>query len=56
MPNACIEVDLTFVDEDGELRPGAIEALSQLRASPCELILGSAAGAEYLQFSSSLLD
>ncbi len=56
MPNVCIDVDLTFVDEDGELLPGAIEALTQLRAFPCELTLGSAAGPEYLQFSSSLLD
>ena len=45
--NVCIDVDLTLVDEEGELLPGAVEALTKLRAAPCELTLWSAAGAEY---------
>ena len=47
MLNVCIDVDLTLIDEDGELLPGAIEALNKLRAVPCELTLWSACGAEY---------
>jgi phosphoglycolate phosphatase-like HAD superfamily hydrolase len=47
MLNVCIDVDLTLVDEEGELLPGAVEALTMLREVPCELTLWSAAGAEY---------
>ncbi len=47
MLNVCIDVDLTLIDEHGELLPGAIEALEKLRKAPCELTLWSAAGAEY---------
>jgi phosphoglycolate phosphatase-like HAD superfamily hydrolase len=47
MLNVCIDVDLTLIDERGELLPGAIEALEKLRKAPCELTLWSAAGAEY---------
>ena len=47
MLNVCIDVDLTLVDDEGELLPGAIEALTKLRDVPCELTLWSAAGAEY---------
>ena len=47
MLNVCIDVDLTLIDEEGELLPGAIEALTKLREVPCELTLWSAAGAEY---------
>jgi len=47
MLNVCIDVDLTLIDEQGELLPGAIEALTKLREVPCELTLWSAAGAEY---------
>ncbi len=47
MLNVCIDVDLTLIDEEGELLPGAIEALAKLRETPCELTLWSAAGAEY---------
>lgn len=47
MLNVCIDVDLTLIDEHGELLPGAIEALAKLREVPCELTLWSAAGAEY---------
>lgn len=47
MLNVCIDVDLTLIDEEGELLPGAIEALTKLRDVPCELTLWSAAGAEY---------
>lgn len=47
MLNVCIDVDLTLIDEEGELLPGAIEALTKLREVPCELTLWSACGAEY---------
>lgn len=47
MLNVCIDVDLTLLDEEGELLPGTIEALTKLREVPCELTLWSAAGAEY---------
>ena len=47
MLNVCIDVDLTLIDEQGELLPGAIEALTKLREVPCELTLWSAAGAGY---------
>ena len=47
MLNVCIDVDLTLIDEQGELLPGAIEALEKIRKAPCELTLWSAAGAEY---------
>ena len=45
--NVCIDVDLTLIDEEGELLPGAIEALTKLRELSCELTLWSACGAEY---------
>ena len=41
------DVDLTLIDELGELLPGTIEAPTKLREVPCELTLWSAAGAEY---------
>ena len=47
MLNVCIDVDLTLIDEEGELLPGVLEALEKLRKAPCELTLWSAAGAEY---------
>ena len=47
MLNVCIDVDLTLIDEEGELLPGVIEALTKLREFPCELTLWSAAGTEY---------
>lgn len=47
MLNVCIDVDLTLVDEDGELLPGALEALTRLQDFPCRMTLWSAAGAEY---------
>ena len=47
MLNVCIDVDLTLIDEEGELLPGAIETLEKLRKAPCELTLWSAAGAGY---------
>jgi phosphoglycolate phosphatase-like HAD superfamily hydrolase len=47
MLNVCIDVDLTLIDEEGDLLPGAIEALTKLREFPCELTLWSAAGAGY---------
>ena len=47
MLNVCIDVDLTLIDEEGELLPGVLEALTKFRKAPCELTLWSAAGAEY---------
>ena len=45
--NVCIDVDLTVVDEKGELLSGVSEALVRLRQANCRLTLWSAAGAEY---------
>ncbi len=35
MLNVCIDVDLTLIDEQGELLPGALDALEKLRQAPC---------------------
>lgn len=43
----CIDVDLTVVDQDGNLLPGVIENLKSLKGRGCELILWSYGGGEY---------
>lgn len=43
----CIDVDLTVVDQDGELLPGVVENLQRLKAKGCELILWSYGGGDY---------
>lgn len=45
----CIDVDLTVVDEDGNLLPGVIENLKSLKGRGCELILWSYGGGEYAE-------
>jgi len=49
MKNASIfvDVDLTLVDSNKNLLPGAVEALAKLRDKGCHLILWSTNGAEY---------
>ena len=47
MLNVCIDVDLTLIDENGDLLPGAVESIQSFRDFPCRLTLWSAAGAEY---------
>lgn len=45
--NVFIDVDLTLVDANGKLLPGAREALISLRAKGCHLFLWSTNGADY---------
>jgi phosphoglycolate phosphatase-like HAD superfamily hydrolase len=45
--NVFIEVDLTLVDANCKLLPGAREGLSQLKHKGCHLFLWSTCGAEY---------
>lgn len=45
----CIDVDLTVVDQDGKLFPGAIETLRGLKNRGYELILWSYGGGEYAE-------
>lgn len=45
--NVFVDVDLTLVDANGKLLPGAREALTQLRAKGCHLFLWSTNGADY---------
>jgi hypothetical protein len=45
--NVFIDVDLTLVDANGKLLPGANEALGKLRAKGCHLFLWSTNGADY---------
>lgn len=45
--NVFVDVDLTLVDENGRLLPGAREALQRLQAEGCHLFLWSTCGAEY---------
>jgi hypothetical protein len=47
MLNVCIDVDLTLIDKDGQLLPGAKEGIAKLREAGCSLTLWSLAGAEY---------
>jgi ribonucleotide monophosphatase NagD (HAD superfamily) len=45
--NIFVDVDLTLVDANQKLLPGATEALAKLRAKGCHLFLWSTNGAEY---------
>ena len=45
--NVSIDVDLTLIDKDGQLLPGAVEAIEKLLAADCKITLWSLAGAEY---------
>jgi phosphoglycolate phosphatase-like HAD superfamily hydrolase len=42
-----VDVDLTLVDANGRMLPGASEALNKLQAKGCHLFLWSTNGAEY---------
>ncbi len=45
--NVFVDVDLTLVDMNQRLLPGAKESLEKLKASGCHLFLWSTGGAEY---------
>lgn len=45
--NVFIDVDLTLIDLNGALLPGAPEALGRLKQKGCHLFLWSTAGAVY---------
>ena len=45
--NVFVDVDLTLVDADQKLLPGAPEALARLREKGCHLYLWSTNGEEY---------
>src|ERR1017187_4361432 len=45
--NVSIDVDLTLIDEEGCLLPGAKEAIAKIQAADCKITLWSLAGAEY---------
>lgn len=45
--NVFVDVDLTLVDANGRLLPGAGEGLGRLKANGCHLFLWSTNGADY---------
>ena len=45
--NVFVDVDLTLVDANGRLLPGAREALTQLKKRGCHLYLWSTVGVDY---------
>jgi ribonucleotide monophosphatase NagD (HAD superfamily) len=45
--NVFVDVDLTLVDANQKLLPGATEALAKLRDKGCHLFLWSTNGADY---------
>ncbi len=45
--NIFVDVDLTLIDANGKLQPGAREALEALKNSGCHLFLWSTGGSEY---------
>src|SRR6185436_15176578 len=45
--NIFVDVDLTLVDANGKLLPGAREGLQRLRDEGCHLFLWSTCGADY---------
>jgi len=45
--NVFVDVDLTLVDANGKIIPGAKEAIQRLREAGCHLFLWSTCGAEY---------
>jgi hypothetical protein len=52
--NIFVDVDLTLVDANRNLLPGAAEALRQLKDKGCHLFLWSTNGADYAQKVASL--
>ena len=47
--NVFVDVDLTLIDANGKLLPGAIEALNRLKDKGCHLFLWSTNGADYVK-------
>jgi ribonucleotide monophosphatase NagD (HAD superfamily) len=45
--NVFVDVDLTLVDANGKMLPGAAEALARLKDKGCHLFLWSTNGTEY---------
>jgi hypothetical protein len=45
--NVFVDVDLTLVDQNGRILPGAVDGLKALREAGCHLFLWSSCGAEY---------
>jgi len=45
--NIFVDVDLTLIDANGKILPGAIEALQKLIDKGCHLFLWSTNGADY---------
>lgn len=45
--NVFVDVDLTLVDANGKMLPGAAEALASLKNRGCHLFLWSTNGADY---------
>lgn len=52
--NVFVDVDLTLVDANQKLFPGATEALTKLRDKGCHLYLWSTNGADYARKIASL--
>ena len=52
--NVFVDVDLTLVDANQKLLPGATEALAKLRDKGCHLFLWSTNGADYARKIASL--
>ena len=53
--NIFVDVDLTLIDANGRMLPGATEALIKLRDKGCHLFLWSTNGKEYAQKVASVL-
>ena len=47
--NIFVDVDLTLVDANGKILPGAVDSLAKLKNRGCHLYLWSTNGAEYAQ-------
>jgi hypothetical protein len=45
--NVFVDVDLTLVDANGKILPGAAESLAKLKDKGCHLFLWSTNGADY---------
>ena len=45
--NVFVDVDLTLVDANARILPGAVEGLQRLKEAGCHLFLWSSCGAEY---------
>ena len=52
--NIFVDVDLTLVDVNGKILPGALQALTKLRDKGCHRFLWSTNGADYARKTSEL--